>query len=149
MTFEEILHQWERKKKKTPPRGLQGSRPSPMEEWLDQYPPHKEEEDGRVVKKRVSRRKILSMPVQDSLDLHGLRKKDVEEELHLFLTSAHRRGFKKVLIIHGKGLHSKGGVSVLTPVVEELLRESSVVLDFGRGKSQDGGSGATWVALKN
>ncbi len=81
------------------------------------------------------------------IDLHGMTIKEAEEALNFFFDHAYRSGFKKVIIIHGKGNHSRNG-----PVLKDWVKKYlSLCRKAGRtgtpGRNQ-GGTGATWVMIK-
>ena len=119
-----------------------------MDDWLKMYPP--EDKDTKSDKPRnvpISRKKILKQPAQRSLDLHGLTAEESRAEVEAFLKSSKRQGFKKVLIIHGKGYHS-AGKPVLKNEVINILERSPIAGEFGTADRKEGGSGAVWVLLK-
>ncbi len=119
-----------------------------MEEWLNKYPPQdKDKKPGNEKPNPVGRKKLIRMPVQQSLDLHGLTVEETEIEVENFLLQSKRAGLKKVLIIHGKGHHS-AGKPVLKIEVLKLLEKSPIAGEFGTADRKDGGSGAVWVLLK-
>ena len=119
-----------------------------MEEWLSKYPPQDKDKDLRNDKPNpVSRRKLIRMSVQKSLDLHGLTVEEAETEVKNFLQQSKREGLRKVLIIHGKGYHS-AGKPVLKREVLKLLEKNPAAGEFGTADRKDGGSGAVWVLLK-
>lgn len=84
---------------------------------------------------------------QASLDLHGMTARDAERELVRFLAVSASRGLEKVLVIHGKGNHSKGD-QVLGSVVRRVLESSEIAGSFGHPDRKSGGSGATWAVLR-
>ena len=159
MDFESILEQWE-KGEKYKSRGkpaasrasLQPESPADLpEDWLDSYLP-----DAQVlavkeneVKQPVSGGTSIwrKREVQDVLDLHGLTGKEAISAMDKFILSMRRRGLRKGLIIHGKGLHSPEG-SILAPIVRSYLEKSVEAGEFGRAARKDGGSGATWFLLR-
>lgn len=120
-------------------------------DWLDLFPPSAEIVNSKDAEERppvAEGRSIwLRRPHQDTLDLHGLNGKEAEEELIRFVRSLRRRGFRKGMVIHGKGLHSAEG-SVLGPLVRKFLKSSSEISEFGHAGRKDGGSGATWFVLR-
>ncbi|MFZ2780638.1 MAG: Smr/MutS family protein [Rectinemataceae bacterium] len=91
--------------------------------------------------------RIRRMTPQDSIDLHGMNGRDAETALRAFLVSAVSRGFDKILIIHGKGNHSPGD-QVLGGVVRRVLESSDLAGSFGYAGRDQGGRGATWVAIR-
>ena len=160
MSFEDILARWEdqkrkeaikqadQKKKKKAEKNPEVS----MDSLLEMYPPDRQMAERKEIPDRIithTRKKMLNrMEPQDTLDLHGWNGQEALNELDLFLRKCKKRGLKKVLIVHGKGLHSPGGESVLRPLVKKHLEKSSLVRDFGRASGQSGGSGATWILLR-
>lgn len=87
---------------------------------------------------------------EQKLDLHGLRGDDARRQVVAFLRSAQRAGKRVVLIVHGRGQHSAGGVSVLSEVVLETISRGGaapVVRAFMSAPQRQGGSGALVVFL--
>jgi DNA-nicking Smr family endonuclease len=68
-------------------------------------------------------------------------------DLRLFLDNCARRGFKKVLIVHGKGNHSADN-PVMKQAVREFLESYPGAGRSGSADRASGGSGATWLILK-
>ena len=86
-----------------------------------------------------------------SIDLHGHRVATMREELARFLREASRKGASRVLIVHGKGLHSDNGLGVLGVAVVEQLTDgpaAPLVLAFATASRRLGGTGALVVQLK-
>lgn len=88
--------------------------------------------------------------IQAHIDLHGLGAQDAFFKVDGFLNEAVRSGFRTVLIIHGRGLSSRG-----QPVLKEKLRLwlssgrwRKWVLAFTSARAEDGGAGATYVLLR-
>ncbi len=84
------------------------------------------------------------------LDLHGRRAADVDQALTRFVREKHRAGLRRVLVVHGKGLHSDAGGPVLGDcVVESITRggAASIVIAFVTAPDGLGGSGAMVVEL--
>lgn len=89
------------------------------------------------------------MKPQAYIDLHGLHQDEAERKLNDFVTVCCRRGIKKILIIHGKGIHTTGADPVLGKLVHNFIEQDKRCGTSGHPKSkQEGGSGATWVILK-
>ena len=87
---------------------------------------------------------------EQKLDLHGLRGEDAGRRVVAFVRSAQRAGKRVVLIVHGRGQHSAGGVGVLAEVVLETLSRGGaapVVRAFMSAPQRQGGSGALVVYL--
>jgi len=87
-------------------------------------------------------------PVQDELDLHGLRRDDARDGLGAFLRHASARHYRCVRVIHGKGLGSKGQAPVLKSMVHSWLVQKEEVIAFCAARPSDGGDGALIVLLK-
>ncbi len=114
-------------------------------------------EDGRVrgLRDQVDARVLTKLvkgelrPEVD-LDLHGMRASDVEAQVVRFLRAQQKRGRSVVRIIHGKGLHSDGGVGVLRDKLVHTLVETGaapVVQAFATPPEKDGGRGVLLVKL--
>ena len=103
------------------------------------------EVDGRTAQ-RLARGKL---PVEGTLDLHGMTQQEARAALTRFIKSSHSRGRRCVLVITGKGAQGKPGV--LRTRVPEWLEEEplgSLVLRTAQAKQQDGGLGAFYVLLR-
>ncbi len=157
MKFDDILSQWDKQQRYRKAEDLKKAPPSrndsdDMKDWLEMYPPDRKMKDRKEIPDRIithTRKKELNrMDPQESLDLHGWTGNEAVRELENFLKRSKRRGLKKVIVVHGKGLHSPGGNSVLRPLVKQYLEKSPLVRDYGRAKSHSGGSGATWILLR-
>ncbi len=85
------------------------------------------------------------------LDLHGMLKADAKAALEKFLSDAARAGQRCVLVVTGRGLHSKDQIPVLKESVQGWLtrgRAASKVLAFATARPRDGGYGALYVLLR-
>jgi DNA-nicking Smr family endonuclease len=61
------------------------------------------------------------------------------------------RGERCVLVIHGKGQHSAGGIGVLRGEIAAWLSQgacSASVAAFATARGDDGGEGAMYVLLR-
>jgi DNA-nicking Smr family endonuclease len=82
---------------------------------------------------------------EDILDLHGLEIPEAGAEVYAFLDQARCRGFLKIRVITGSGVHSPGGAPVLKPAVMKILAEMGY-----RHKEADfrhGGGGALDILM--
>jgi DNA-nicking Smr family endonuclease len=86
--------------------------------------------------------------IQGEIDLHGLRREEAREALSSFVRDAHRRGWRCVRIVHGKGLGSPGKTPVLKSRVQNWLIQKNEVLAFVQARGDEGGAGALVVLLK-
>jgi DNA-nicking Smr family endonuclease len=87
--------------------------------------------------------------IQSELDLHGYDREEARAALGRFLTLALGRGHRCVRVIHGKGLSSPGGVSVLKILSRQWLAQREEVLAFCPARPCDGGEGALLALLRS
>jgi DNA-nicking Smr family endonuclease len=82
------------------------------------------------------------------LDIHGKTREEAIVSLDKFFLEAKNMAFQKLLIVHGKGNHSEGD-AILKKTVREYIERCPIAGESGFEKSTGGGTGATWVLLKN
>ena len=80
-------------------------------------------------------------PIEDVLDVRGVRSNPSLDMLETFLVSSVRDGLSKVTVIHGKG------TGALRNIIRERLMNHPLVNSFGSEKDSLGGDGATYVIL--
>lgn len=99
---------------------------------------------------RMTLRKLRrgQLPVEDSLDLHGLDSDGARRLLLEFLREASRRDLRCVRIIHGKGRHGTSGEGVLKIRTRHWLTQCPEVLAFCEAPPSQGGGGAVLLLLK-
>jgi DNA-nicking Smr family endonuclease len=85
---------------------------------------------------------VIVLPIEDSLDLHTFRPREVKELLNDYLEAAHEKGFREVVIIHGKGQ------GILRQRVCAILERHPLVLSFRQADAGSGGWGATVAVLR-
>ena len=116
-------------------------------------------DDGRRVEGRrvdlpmdaLRRLRRGMLPIDGRLDLHGMSARDARAHLELFLRTMRARGERCVLVIHGKGEHSTGGLPVLRGEIAAWLSQgasSEHVAAFATASEADGGEGAVYVLLR-
>ncbi len=89
--------------------------------------------------------------VQDHLDLHGFTWAEAREEILGFVNRAAVAQKRCVLIIHGRGLHSKTPVPALREGLLALLTRGPLrrrILAFSTARPVDGGPGSMYVLLR-
>lgn len=89
--------------------------------------------------------------LQGHLDLHGLTAEEARGEVERFIDKARNEGKRCVLIIHGRGHHSKEGIAVLRDRLKVWLTRGRIaksVLAFATARPADGGAGAVYVLLR-
>jgi DNA-nicking Smr family endonuclease len=89
--------------------------------------------------------------VQAHLDLHGLTREEAKREVEAFLRASRSAGKRCVLLVHGRGMHSRDQVPVLKEALRSWLatnRFARQVLAFATARPADGGPGAIYVLLR-
>ena len=141
MNFGDILDKWE--------KGQSGaSSKNVMEAWLQNNEIYDKDSCLRnTPAPGENRSRLIHSQPDEILDIHGLTKDKAWMSLDLFFTRARSCGFKKLRIIHGKGNRSQGE-AVLKLTVRKFIEQCSFAGESGYEKAANGGSGATWVLLK-
>lgn len=102
--------------------------------------------------KRILRRlRRGDYAVQAHLDLHGLVRTEAKEALAGFVARSRYAGHRCILVVHGRGLHSKDQIPVLKEGVQGWLSRGQIaqgVLAFTTARPHDGGAGAVYVLLR-
>lgn len=91
----------------------------------------------------------LSKP-QAEFDFHDrgvLTPNDMKKMVDEFIEDCRDRELTKVLIITGKGLHSRNGMPVIKPFVKKYLQTKSFVVRVYEGRFDRGGSGTLEVVF--
>jgi dsDNA-specific endonuclease/ATPase MutS2 len=84
----------------------------------------------------------VEIEITDSLDLHAFHPSDVRNVVEEYLAEAHKKGFKIVRIIHGKG------VGVQREIVRKVLSETDFVRKFKNAPEFSGSWGSTIVEFE-
>lgn len=85
--------------------------------------------------------------IQAELDLHGLNRDDARAALAVFLADCLAQGKRCLRVIHGKGLGSPGGHSILKALSWHWLAQRREILAFCQAAPRQGGAGALIVLL--
>ena len=83
----------------------------------------------------------VKIPIEDVLDLHTFRPRDIPALLEDYLAECRRAGIYSLRIIHGKG------TGLQKKRVRQLLAENPAVASFQDAPPEAGGWGATLVQL--
>jgi DNA-nicking Smr family endonuclease len=89
--------------------------------------------------------------VQGHIDLHGMTREEAKGVVDDFLRRSRSGGKRCVLVVHGRGLHSKDQLPVLKDALKSWLssaRFARHVLAFATARPVDGGAGAIYVLLR-
>ncbi|NCN04303.1 MAG: Smr/MutS family protein [Spirochaetales bacterium] len=148
--FAEILDAWEKNLQKkedkpTKPRSNFARVLGAFEKKSPAHDPEGQKIEDVDLPPRLSPQKT---PIQGVLDLHGMTILQAEAAVRSFAKQSRAAGYKKVLIIHGKGNHSKDGNSKLRGWLIRFLETQSWAGSRGKADKDHGGSGATWVMIK-
>lgn len=124
---------------------------NPMELWLRRYgtvDKDKMQEETEERLKHTDRNYLREMKIGARIDLHGLHQDEAEMRLNSFVSDCQRRGIRKILIVHGKGIHTTGSDPVLGELVRKFIEHDKRLGLSGHPDRTMGGNGATWVIIK-
>jgi DNA-nicking Smr family endonuclease len=103
------------------------------------------------------RRRLLRKRPDGTIDLHGLNREEAWEALAHFFENAREHRFEKLLVIHGKGNHvgsyssgpaDNGSSGILKNTVRDFIEHCPFAGESGYSNASLGGTGSTWVLLK-
>lgn len=120
---------------------------SAMDRYLEQYPPPSGFDREATTAGGPHRPAARRLPIERTIDLHGLTVAEAEVQLRAFIAEARREDVTKILVIHGKGA-SEGSRGVLKSLVQRELEQSPYIGTTGTPSAADGGSGATWAIVR-
>ena len=95
-----------------------------------------------------------------SIDLHGYTLDQANQKISEFIIQSFSAGINKLIVVTGKGLHSKNDknpyvskdLSILKYSIPEYVKNNknlmNKIYNFGEAKIEDGGSGAFYIYLK-
>lgn len=83
----------------------------------------------------------VQVPIEDAIDLHSFRPRDVRSVVESYLEQAIEAGFREVRLIHGRG------IGVQREIVRSFLSRHPGVISFADAPGERGGRGATVVRL--
>jgi DNA-nicking Smr family endonuclease len=84
----------------------------------------------------------IILPLEDFIDLHSFRPREVRSVVESYLEEAVAAGFEEVRLIHGRG------IGVQREIIRSLLSTHPAVLDYADAPPGRGGWGATVVRLR-
>jgi len=142
----EIQHK--RQNSKKPEKTLK-PKVHPVTKWLENHEVY--DKDAKNQSEKITpqekRRRIISKKANKTIDLHGLTQEEAWNILEACFKESKEYGFKKLLIIHGKGNHSQGE-AVLKELVRRYIEHCPFAGESGYASPKNGGTGATWVLIK-
>ena len=84
-----------------------------------------------------------------AIHLRQLRAEEALAKLEMMVDLHRRRGEREILVVHGRGLRSAGGIQVIAPLVKEWLQAHPDLVAAVRPAPNDwGGEGALVVTLR-
>ena len=104
----------------------------------------------------IKQKKIKSR----SIDLHGYSLDAANKVIEKFIISSYKENVKKLIVVTGKGLHSKNeadpyvskDLGILRYSVPEFIKKEKnlmkIINEIHSAKPEDGGSGAFYIFLK-
>ena len=144
MNFGDILEQWEKK--------------TPWTSYARDAATGREENSARTLPRGERRSRLLRKKPDGFIDLHGLTRDEAWTALEAFFENSRGNGCEKVLVIHGKGNHhpARGspdgdlrlGEGALRELSRRFIEACSFAGESGYSSAREGGTGATWVILK-
>ena len=96
-----------------------------------------------------------------SLDLHGYTLEEANKKVEEFIHTSYLNNVKKLIIVTGKGLHSKNyenpyvskDLSILKYSVPEFIKKNknlmNKIIELKEANIKDGGAGSFYIYLKN
>lgn len=135
-------------KKAKKPAGVSPSTPTPQ----PPASPRNAEISGNTLDRRTEQRlRQGKMPIDETIDLHGMTQDQAQSILTRRLTQGHRIGRRTFLVITGKGLRSGAAGAVLRkalPIWCGLPPLSDIILRSVPARAHHGGSGAFYIYLR-
>ncbi|MDR2619345.1 MAG: Smr/MutS family protein [Treponema sp.] len=154
MDFGDILDKWDRQTatargKKRVIEDEAAKTPNPLNAWMNRYGVWDKDTENITDETAAweRRRRLLRKQPDAEVDLHGLTQEEAWETLEHFFCLSRERGVEKLLVIHGKGNHSKGD-GVLKEITRKFIENCPFAGESGHNSGASGGQGATWVLLK-
>jgi len=83
----------------------------------------------------------VDLEITDVLDLHSFSPKETKAVVRAYLDEAHKKGFRIVRIIHGKG------IGVQREIVRSVLADSKLVKSFKNAPEFSGSWGSTIIEM--
>jgi DNA-nicking Smr family endonuclease len=142
VNFGEILKKWESIS------GESTDQKKEIDKWLSGNKIMDKDSGSEKSGHGENRQRLLRINPDDILDIHGYTSDKAWILLDQFFNDAKDKGFEKLRIIHGKGNRSQGE-AVLKDTVRKYIEKCPFAGESGFEKAKYGGTGATWVLLKD
>jgi DNA-nicking Smr family endonuclease len=115
---------------------------------LDPGEPYESFAAPGIDRREVRKLKRGEYPAAKRRDLHGMTAAEACASVRRFIDSSRHSGHRCICIVHGRGLHSEGRISILKSRVRECLSAHPAVLAYADAPWSDGGAGAVYVLLR-
>jgi len=114
-----------------------------------------------IFDKELEGKKLSNRPERYRFDLHGFTLLEANDKIRELIISCQKKGFKEILLITGKGLHSNvdknayvsKDLSKLRFAVPEYIKSQKIfsdkVIEIKEAGIKDGGEGALIIKLKS
>jgi len=111
-------------------------------------------------KDKILDKKNKNIEKKSIIDLHGFTLSDANKEIEKFINQSYQKGLNKLIIVTGKGLHSKNksdpyvsnDLSILKYSVPHFIKNNenlmNKIIEIKDANINDGGSGAFYIYLK-
>ena len=145
--FGKILDQWEATRSPATGRA-RDSRDhlaQQLRSHLDDNPPEDKDLLYEVSGSQTTHVRPGRVRVDDTIDLHGMTVEEALQATEHFIEEGVRLGYRKVLVVHGKG---ENGLGVLKREIRAFLERHPATGAMGYPKGAEGGRGALWVMLR-
>jgi DNA-nicking Smr family endonuclease len=139
--FGKILDRWEHTGQRS-----SDHTDSSMQAWLERYPPDESKDADRADASAKPPVRPEKIKVDDTLDLHGYHLEEALAETARFIEKSVENGYRKILVIHGKGANGEG---VLKREIRTFLEHHPMTGAMGYGRGPQGGRGALWAMLRD
>ena len=95
-----------------------------------------------------------------SIDLHGFTLEEANKKIKKFIEDSYSENVNKIVVVTGKGLHSKNendpyvskDLSILKHSIPDFIKKNNnlmdKIIDLKEADIKDGGSGAFYIYLK-
>ena len=115
--------------------------------------------EEKIPNKDLEKKKINTLETK-SIDLHGFSLEEANEFVETSINKSFKDGVRKLIIVTGKGLHSKNeadpfvskDLSILKYSVPEFIKNNETlmkkIIEIKEADAKDGGSGSFYVYLK-
>ena len=135
---------------------FEGTSPESLSKGLENFLKN----PGKIEVKDTDQSERINMNIEMSIDLHGYTLIEANKKIESIVNKSYLEGVNKLIVITGKGIHSKNesdpfvskDLSILKYSVPEFISNNknlmNIINDIQDAKIEDGGSGAFYIYLK-